>query len=283
LLYFSACISPAYFLLALYVSIEEILQATGVRTKGAYGTVLAAELATEAYYQDMAMWIFIGVFGLFILLHVFDLKRKVIRWVFDIGTVFCVLIVNLLVAALILQPFQTGATPIWCIFIASALIPFLLALLQSGESFSIMLKCSIPFLWWTPCYVIFVTYYGLCRLWELTWGNRPSSLLPSAHSNITGQGSNSNTEQLSKLQREKVKLDLIDDSRLVCILLLILNVCIVLVMKSYQDNIYVVACLLAFAIGGLWIHYLLAVFYVAHNWWVYFGKPRSQPQTLPVH
>src|ERR1700676_4948271 len=111
-----------------------MLEAAGLIQPNATGQQLTTQQSTETYYQDIALYIFIAVFGLFIAFHVFDLKRKVIRWIFDIGTIFCALIINLLIVALILQPFQAGITPIWIIFISSALAPFFLAMLQSISS-----------------------------------------------------------------------------------------------------------------------------------------------------
>jgi hypothetical protein len=126
-----------------------------------------------------------------------------------------------------------------------------------------------------------VTYYGLCRLWDLSWGNRPSSLLPntSNHGNaMYHQSPAVAAEAVARAQREKVKNDLIDDSRLVCVLLLIFNVILVLVMTSYQSSIYVVVTLLALSIGPLWIHYGIALLFIMHSWYSYFLKPRSQPR-----
>lgn len=267
-LYFSSWMSPAYFILAMTAAIAEAVQFS---SPGTY--------IDPAYYQNVAMYIFIGIFGLFVLLHVFMLKRKVVRWVFDVATVLCAVMIGVIVLGLIIQPIGSGISLLWCLFVGSLAFPYVLSGLQSIDSLIIMIKSSPAFLIWTPTYIIFITYYGLCRLWELTWGNRPSSII---NSNINGS-SNGNAAKVAEQQREKLRLDLIDDSRLICILLLLVNICLVMIVRLYSGNVSVTYALLGVALGGLWIHFGLAIFYIIHLWYTkLFNHSDSQIQPKAV-
>ncbi|AYV84339.1 MAG: hypothetical protein Hyperionvirus23_6 [Hyperionvirus sp.] len=64
----------------------------------------------------------------------------------------------------------------WVIFlILFALIgPFILALFHSPKSFVYMLLCVVQFYLLLPTMVTFIGVYALSRVWDLSWGNRPS-------------------------------------------------------------------------------------------------------------
>lgn len=275
-LYFSSWMSPAYFVLALNAAIAELVEFSA-----------PSSVSNVDYYQNISMYTFICIFGLFILLHVFMLERKVVRWIFDVATLLCVLVVAVIIFGLIVQPISSGMSLLWCLFVGSLLFPYVLTALQSIDSLIIMLKTSPAFLLWTPTYIVFITYYGLCRLWELTWGNRPSSIIQTATNNIGGSSAG-NAEKVAALRRDKLKLDLIDDSRLICIMLLLVNVCVVMVVRLFSSNIMVTYALLAVALGGLWVHFGLAIFYVIGLWYNKLFVSRDgqikpeNPTTLPA-
>jgi chitin synthase len=52
--------------------------------------------------------------------------------------------------------------------------PILLALLHSPTSFGYMLVCFVPFYLLLPTMVAFIGAYAFARVWDLSWGNRPS-------------------------------------------------------------------------------------------------------------
>jgi hypothetical protein len=158
LLYAAGWCSPAYFVLALNAAIKTLLDYTA-----------SGDSSYISYYQDVSMYIFLTVFAVFLLLHVFMIERKVVRWILDIATILCSVVVVIILCGLIVQPLINGVSVLWCLFIATLAFPYILSACQSKQSLIIMLKTTPVFLLWSPTFVVFVTFYSLSRLWELTW------------------------------------------------------------------------------------------------------------------
>jgi hypothetical protein len=99
--------------------------------------------------------------------------------------------------------------------------------------------------------------FSYCR------GNRPSSIIQT----ISGTENGGNAEKVAASIRDKLRLDLIDDSRLVCVMLLLINVCIILVVQVYSTDTVLVYVLLSVAFSGIWISYAVTVLYIVNQWY----------------
>jgi hypothetical protein len=264
-------LSPAYFVFGMRLSIR------GLVMTSEYGSPARDLLA---YYQQIALWTFIVIFGSFILLHTFQINRKVIKWIFDLATLYSAIVVCVCTFAICVQMYQNGTDPMMWVCLATGLTQFIISMLQSWESFTIMLKYFIPFLLFTPAYVIFINYYALTRFWELTWGNRPSAAGEQKQPSTTSSSTSTSTaltvrvspvtavqaERSEKQRREKFRVDLIDDARAFCLFLLIANVFILLGVQEYDSQYHTMLGVLASAFAGIWLHYAIALFFIINRY-----------------
>lgn len=101
-------------------------------------------------------------------------------------------------------------------------MPFILAALHDWRSLGLMIKTFIPFLLLLPTFTIFFSVYAFSRMWELTWGNRPSDRLTTL------------TQRKTEEELQDIKQNLQNNARTFAWGLVVLNVIVCIVFSSVQ-------------------------------------------------
>ncbi len=104
----------------------------------------------------------------------------------------------------------------------NTLMPFFLAALHDWKSLGLMIKTFIPFLLLLPTFTVFFSVYAFSRMWELTWGNRPSDRLTTI------------TQRKTQEELQEIKQNLQNNARTFAWGLVVLNVIVCIVFSSIQ-------------------------------------------------
>jgi len=182
------------------------------------------------------------------------------------------------------------------IVIATIFAPFLLVLLHDRKSFGYMLFSWPFFLVFMPTMVSFFAVYSFSRTYDLTWGNRPSEKLTTFSSQVQQKRTARAQHVRSKQQqqqpemekaneavkaeeamskdfqqkkeenrRKKLKDDLRQTSRVVCFLILIINIMVLFLTVQFRSNpwfITIVAFVVFIAAG---VQMFLALIFIVKD------------------
>lgn len=126
-----------------------------------------------------------GFIGLYVLLYVVFVmthsspkrKLKLNVFLFDLITLMNMIVIGLLMACIGLYVWNLDFSINVIMILGNIAMPFILALLHDWTSFVLMIKTFIPFMLLLITFTVFFCVYSFSRLWELTWGNRPSTKL----------------------------------------------------------------------------------------------------------
>lgn len=156
--------------------------------------VLISGFALDDTYILVLIGGYIAMYVVFVMIHFRppkegQVKPKLYVAYFDIVTVVNALISAMIFVALVyelskirlntiveLAEFKLQSLNV-LIILLNILLPFILAIMHSWTSFFLMLKTFIPFVLLLPTFTVYFSTYAFSRLWELTWGNRPSDKL----------------------------------------------------------------------------------------------------------
>ena len=166
MIYFSVSISPAYTIRMLYYSFDYMLTSLGYKSDITILTTIT--------------WI------LFLTHLVVHSKRKYNYFIINLLLFISVVTMLFSIVAILyyilvdsnggLMNLLNGGYVIWISLIVF-FGPFFLATLLSGRGHSLfkMLKSFIPYLLFLPMLISWFGSYSFTRIWDLSWGNRPTS------------------------------------------------------------------------------------------------------------
>ena len=183
--------------------------------------ILVSTFMLDDVLTAIVIFLYLGMYVGFVLLHCFPPvegqtpRPKLHETYFHVVSVVNALFAALLLITLIIE-FGKGMVamdlPVNSILILiNILLPFVLALAHSTTSFWLMVKTCIPFFLFLPTFTVYFSTYAFSRLWELTWGNRPSDRL------LTAQNQKS-TQELAD-----IKSTLISKAKRVILMICIVN------------------------------------------------------------
>jgi cellulose synthase/poly-beta-1,6-N-acetylglucosamine synthase-like glycosyltransferase len=207
-------------------------------------------LDVKQMYIEGFIGLYVLLYVLFVLVHSSP-KRKVKLNVllFDIITLVNMFIVGLLATCIGMYIWNREFTINLVLILFNIAMPFILAFLHDWKSLVLMFTSVIPFMLLLPTFTIYFCVYGFSRLWELTWGNRPSNKLLTLEST------------LNEAERDQIKRRQQNHAQSVAWTLVVINVILCFMFYSFQfNNIFIIA-LQAFLFIWAFIQMIMSLFY----------------------
>jgi cytochrome c oxidase subunit IV len=121
--------------------------------------------------------------------------------------------------------------------------------LHDWKSLALMFKCVIPFMLLLPTFTIYFCVYGFSRLWELTWGNRPSNKLITLETT------------LNETEREDIKRKQQSQAQSIAWTLVGLNILLCFFFYSFQFNNLFIIGLQAFLFIWAFLQMIMSLGY----------------------
>lgn len=175
---------------------------------------LMVSFGVPRLYVELIIGAYCILYIVFVFLHASPTRKapKLNTVLFDIITVCNVGVACILMYGFILN--MTNYTTISSVIIIgfNMIMPFVLAALHDWKSLMHMLGSFIQYIVLLPTFTVGLSVYAFSRLWELTWGNRPSDRLETLKHKKSEQ----------ELQAIKVKLQ--THAQTVAWFLVILNI-----------------------------------------------------------
>jgi len=130
-------------------------------------------------YVELIIGAYCLLYVLFVYLHSSPKKKgpKLNTAMFDILTICNMLIVGVILYGFTMSLMDSQMGMNAAIIGFNMLMPFILAALHDWKSLALMFGSFIQYTLLLPTFTITLSVYAFSRLWELTWGNRPSERL----------------------------------------------------------------------------------------------------------
>lgn len=186
---------------------------------------LMTALGLSRMYVEIIIGAYVLMYILFVYSHSSPKRQhpKLNVVLFDIMTIINVAVTALTVYAFIMDLMKSESIVNIGIVCSFVILPFLLAALHDLKSFFLMITSFIPFLMLLPTFTVTLSVYAFSRLWELTWGNRPSDKLLTIKKQKTEQ------------ELEEIKTSLDAHAQTICWFLVVLNCLFTAAFAIWQD------------------------------------------------
>jgi cellulose synthase/poly-beta-1,6-N-acetylglucosamine synthase-like glycosyltransferase len=151
-------------------------------------------------YVELIIGGYCLLYVLFVYLHSSPKKKgpKLNTAMFDILTLCNMMIVGIILYGFVMSLMDSQMGMNAAIIGFNMFMPFILAALHDWKSLALMLGSFIQYTLLLPTFTITLSVYAFSRLWELTWGNRPSDKLVT----LKNKKSKAEMEQIKhKLQK----------------------------------------------------------------------------------
>lgn len=161
---------------------------------------LITYMGVPRLYVELIIGSYCLLYVLFVYLHSSAKKKgsKLNTRLFDIITFCNMLIVGVVLYSFVMSLMDYKNVMNIAIIAFNMFMPFLLAALHDWKSLALMFGSFVQFTLLLPTFTITLSVYAFSRLWELTWGNRPSDKLLT----LKNKKSKAEMEQIqNKLQR----------------------------------------------------------------------------------
>lgn len=149
-------------------------------------------------------------------------KRKLYTVLFDIITIVNMFVSLLMILSLVQNIRQYQHIMNVVIVGANCVMPFILAAIHDWTSLQLMVKSFIQYVLLLPTFTAFLSVYAFSRMWELTWGNRPSDKLHTI------------AKKKTESELQQIKNTLITNARGVAWTLVVFNIILSLVFYETQ-------------------------------------------------
>lgn len=175
---------------------------------------LMVSFGVPRLYVEIIIGLYTLLYIVFVYLHASPTKKgpKLNKVLFDILTVFNIGVAGIMMFGFVsnLMNYKMIANVVIIGF--NMFMPFILAGLHDWHSLMLMLGSFIQYVILLPTFTVGLSVYAFSRLWELTWGNRPSDRLVTL------------TKQKTEEELQAIKLKLQAHAQTVAWSLVILNI-----------------------------------------------------------
>eukprot|EP01103_Thecamoeba_quadrilineata_P002515 TRINITY_DN12465_c0_g1_i1.p1 TRINITY_DN12465_c0_g1~~TRINITY_DN12465_c0_g1_i1.p1 ORF type:complete len:799 (+),score=122.11 TRINITY_DN12465_c0_g1_i1:135-2531(+) len=243
--YFVMSFSPAIFLGTCFMGLQDTFVQGSYAYEKANSTCEGQWYLSGSLSSDVVQTLVFAIFGFFAFFYAYfailhhNSPIAVRNWAFHfLGLVNVFIVVFAVVSiahityeVVVCRPtiYLSDTACILYIIVGAWLLPFFLGIFQGRHCIWLMLKSAIPYLTYLPTIVGGFQLYSISRLYDLTWGNRPSEKLDSLINNDLGEDENTITPEEMNRNREKTKADLHNKAATVLGGLLLINAIILLV------------------------------------------------------
>lgn len=140
---------------------------------------LITYMGVPRLYVELIIGAYCLLYVLFVYLHSSPKKKgpKLNTTLFDLLTICNMLIVGVILYSFGMSLMNYKMVLNIAIIAFNMFMPFLLAALHDWKSLGLMFSSVIQYTLLLPTFTITLSVYAFSRLWELTWGNRPSDKL----------------------------------------------------------------------------------------------------------
>lgn len=205
----------------------------------------------QRLYVEIVVGAYFLLYVLFVFVHSSPRKKgpKLNNALFDIMT-----ICNVGVAAIMIFGFVENILNYKLIINVviigfNVIMPFILAGMHDLKSLMLMFGSFIQYIMLLPTFTVTLSVYSFSRLWELTWGNRPSDKL------ITLK------QKKSEKELTDIKEKLQNDAQTVAWVLVILNAVVSIVFAYFQERRLFILALQIFIFAWSSIQMLFSLLY----------------------
>lgn len=159
---------------------------------------LMVSFGVPRLYVELIIAAYCMLYILFVFLHASPTRKapKLNTVLFDILTLCNVIVACIMMFGFVQNMMNYKLIANIVIIGFNMLMPFILAALHDWKSLTYMLGSFIQYVLLLPTFTVALSVYSFSRLWELTWGNRPSDRLVTLKQQKTEE----------ELQSIKVKL-----------------------------------------------------------------------------
>jgi cellulose synthase/poly-beta-1,6-N-acetylglucosamine synthase-like glycosyltransferase len=181
----------------------------------------------QMMYVESIIGAYLLLYIIFVYLHSSPKRKtKLFTILFDIITILNVFVSGLMILSLVLNVMQYDRIMNIVIVGANAVMPFILAAMHDLTSLKLMFSSFIQYVLLLPTFTAFLSVYAFSRMWELTWGNRPSDKLHTIQ------------KKKSEAELKQIKDNLMSNAQVVAWTLVIFN--IILSFVFYQVQKYTI-------------------------------------------
>lgn len=180
-------------------------------------------------YVESAVGGYLLLYIGFVFLHSSP-KRKIKLYtvLFDVITIINVGVAGLMILSLVLNVLQFDNILNIAIVGANCVMPFILAAMHDWTSLRLMIGSFVQYVMLLPTFTAFLSVYAFSRMWELTWGNRPSDRLTTI------------AKKKTDAQLQEIKEQLVANARGVAWTLVVLNLVLSFVFyRAQQYSIFI--------------------------------------------
>jgi hypothetical protein len=159
----------------------------------------------------------------------------------------------LMVTSLVLNLLQYDNIMNVVIVGTNCVMPFILAALHDWTSLRLMFGSFIQYILLLPTFTAYLSIYAFSRMWELTWGNRPSDKLHTM------------TKRKTEAELAEIKENLLTNAQGVAWGLVVLNIALTAMFYKMQEYTLFITVLQIFIFSWSTFQMLLSLVYFIYK------------------
>lgn len=211
---------------------------------------LIVSLKLPSLYVEIAIAGYMLLYVLFVYLHSSPKNPiKLNGILFDVITYVNVLVVAVMMYGFVLNFFDTSKILNVAVIAFNMVMPFVLVALHDWKSLFLMITSVIQYVVLLPTFTVWLSIYSFSRLWELTWGNRPSDKLKTIH------------KKKSEAEMQLIRTQLQTSAQTIAWLLVALNIIANYSFMLLQENRYFIIGLQIFIFSWSSFQIMFSLFY----------------------
>lgn len=211
---------------------------------------LIVSMKLPSLYVEIAIGCYLALYVLFVYLHSSPKNPiKLNGILFDMITCVNVLVVGVMMYGFALNFFNLNKVTNVIIIAFNMIMPFVLAALHDWKSLFLMITSVVQYVVLLPTFTVWLSIYSFSRLWELTWGNRPSDKLKTIH------------KKKSDTEMQLIKTQLQTSAQTIAWLLVALNIIANYSFMLLQENRYFIIGLQIFIFSWSSFQIMFSLFY----------------------
>lgn len=211
---------------------------------------LIVSMKLPSLYVEIAIGCYLLLYVVFVYLHSSPKNPiKLNGTLFDIITIANVLIVLVMMYGFALNFFDLNKITNVIIIAFNMIMPFVLAALHDWKSLFLMITSVVQYVVLLPTFTVWLSIYSFSRLWELTWGNRPSDKLKTIH------------KKKSEAEMQLIRTQLQTSAQTIAWLLVALNIIANYSFMVLQQNKYFIIGLQIFIFSWSSFQIVFSLFY----------------------
>jgi len=211
---------------------------------------LIVSMKLPSLYVEIAIGCYLLLYVVFVYIHSSPKNPiKLNSTLFDIITIANVLIVLVMMYGFALNFFDLNKITNVIIIAFNMIMPFVLVALHDWKSLYLMITSVVQYVVLLPTFTVWLSIYSFSRLWELTWGNRPSDKLKTIH------------KKKSESEMQLIRTQLQTSAQTIAWLLVALNIIANYSFMVLQKNKYFIIGLQIFIFSWSSFQIMFSLFY----------------------